>query len=1138
MKYIFSALLSCLPFFVFAQIPDSAAVARQVDSLVDLNAKLIAQQKFDAAIQVIEAAEKIATGAFGQNSTEYGNCLNGHGVLLYAKGLYAEAEPFLVESKVIQEKVMGKDNRVYASRLKNLAVLYKAMGRYESAELMYLEAKTIQEKVVGKTNPEYANILNNLGNLYLAMGRLTLVRPLLLEAKDIREKVLGKEHPDYASSVGNLANLEKTEGHYDDAERLYLEAKDLQEKAVGKKHPAYARSLNNLAALYLAIGHYEPTEPLLLEAKAIRETVLGKEHPDYSRNLGSLAWLYTEMGRYEVAETFYLETKSIQEKALTKEHPSYAATVHNLAVLYNLMGRFEDAEKGYLEAKSIQEKTLGKENYDYARSLNNLAFLYYKMGRYNLSEQLYLEAKPITEKTLGKEHPDYAQILSDIASLYLAEDKYEAAEQFYLQATAILEKNRGKEQLQFAKILSNLGILYVYMRRYPEADTIFTQTQNIIAKLIGKEHPDYAPILNNRAVLYATMEDYEKAVPLYLESMAVWTKTLGQDHPQYIKSLNSLALSYEGGGDYETAAPLILEASRLQQVKITTAAKYLSESELSLYGATFSKNFDHFFSFAQIVNSANPLILRASYNNALFYKDFLLDAVSKRNNLTQSDTTAARLSILQKSYLRCLSREYAKPIVQRNTTQIANWEEKANSVEKDLIRSVAGYSDLVKQVSWQEVQQKLITRSAAIEFISYRYYTPKLTDSVMYAALVLFPKDTTPHFIPLFEERQLQALLNRPGLSEKLVLKDLYGNSPELRRLIWDPLKPLLRDVKTIYYSPSGLLHRINPGALLDESGQTLSEGRQWVRVGCTRELVTSRLADHSFALTPEKNNNSTLTAMVYGGITYDMDSLTFSRAYPIGTIDSTEMPLRKDGAFSYIISEQPDASDTRGNPDGTWSTLAATSKEADEVSAMLAGAGFSAQKRQGFYASEEQFKQVGVNAPSPRVLHLATHGFSYPDPKKTPPKGFADSEPTYKMLDDPMLRSGLVLAGANYYWKNKRPLTNREDGVLVAYEVRDLNLRNTELAVLSACQTGFGDVVGSEGVYGLQRAFRIAGAKFLIVSLWQVPDEQTQELMRLFYQNWLDKNESLRDAFNHAQQALREKESSPFMWAGFVLIE
>ncbi|MDO8368835.1 MAG: CHAT domain-containing protein [Saprospiraceae bacterium] len=508
--------------------------------------------------------------------------------------------------------------------------------------------------------------------------------------------------------------------------------------------------------------------------------------------------------------------------------------------------------------------------------------------------------------------------------------------------------------------------------------------------------------------------------------------------------------------------------------------------------------------------------------------------------MTQSDSSILHIARQQKSYLRHLSNEFSKPSAERDSTLIAFWEDKANIVEKDLVRSVSGYGDLVRQVSWQEVQQKLSTGSAAIEFVSYQYYTPKPTDSTIYAALVLLPSDTSPHFIPLFEERQLQALLNRPGLSEKLVLKDLYGNSSELRRLLWDPLEPLLRDVKTIYYSPSGLLHRLNPAALLDASNQTLSVRRQWVRVGSTRELVTGRLADRSFASSPEGNSDNTLTAMVYGGITYDMDSLAFSSANPPVLLDSTENPLRKDGAFSYIITEQPSgkASDTRGNPDGTWGALTATEQEADQVSNMLVDAGFRTFKQKGFSASEDQFKQIGANAPSPRILHLATHGFAYSDPKKDPPKGFGDSEPTYKLLDDPMLRSGLVLAGANYYWKNKRPLANREDGVLVAYEVRDLNLRNTELAVLSACQTGLGDIVGSEGVYGLQRAFRIAGVKFLIVSLWEVPDEQTQELMRLFYQNWLEKKESLRDAFNNAQQRLQEKEPNPYMWAGFVLIE
>jgi len=413
----------------------------------------------------------------------------------------------------------------------------------------------------------------------------------------------------------------------------------------------------------------------------------------------------------------------------------------------------------------------------------------------------------------------------------------------------------------------------------------------------------------------------------------------------------------------------------------------------------------------------------------------------------------------------------------------------------------------------------------------------------MYAALVLLPTDTTPHFIPLFEERQLQALFTTPGLDEELIVKDLYANRPAFRQLFWQPLEPLLRNVKTVYYAPAGLLHRINPAALLDDNKQRISAGRQWVRLGSTRELVTGHLADRSFARTPAPQPSGAatpLTALVYGGIIYDMDSLAFAKANPIAAVDTTSSLQGKDGNFRYTITGQPPivSKGLRGGGEDGWAYLDSSGVEASAVNALLRRAGFRTELQKGLLASEERFKKVGVGDLSPRVLHLATHGFAYPDPKKEPSKGFGDTEPTYKLLDDPMLRSGLVLAGANFYWKTKRPLANREDGILVAYEVRDLNLRNTELAVLSACQTGLGDVVGSEGVYGLQRAFRIAGAKFLIVSLWKVPDAQTQELMGLFYKNWLEKKESLRDAFNHAQQSLQDKGYNPYMWAGFVLIE
>lgn len=187
------------------------------------------------------------------------------------------------------------------------------------------------------------------------------------------------------------------------------------------------------------------------------------------------------------------------------------------------------------------------------------------------------------------------------------------------------------------------------------------------------------------------------------------------------------------------------------------------------------------------------------------------------------------------------------------------------------------------------------------------------------------------------------------------------------------------------------------------------------------------------------------------------------------------------------------------------------------------------------YAATEEAFKQMGKNAPSPRIIHVATHGFFFPDPK-TEKQG--NQEPVFKTSDNPMIRSGLILAGANHAWKTGLPLANLEDGILTAYEISQLDLRHTDLVVLSACETGLGQIAGNEGVYGLQRAFKIAGARHLVMSLWQVPDYQTQELMTIFYQKMLLENMPVQVALQAAQEEMRQRNYEPYYWAGFVLIE
>ena len=206
-----------------------------------------------------------------------------------------------------------------------------------------------------------------------------------------------------------------------------------------------------------------------------------------------------------------------------------------------------------------------------------------------------------------------------------------------------------------------------------------------------------------------------------------------------------------------------------------------------------------------------------------------------------------------------------------------------------------------------------------------------------------------------------------------------------------------------------------------------------------------------------------------------------------------------------------------------------------------MQSAGVPVTVKKGYAATEESFKNIGANnSPSPGILHIATHGYFFPDPKVQAKSNglIGQNESVFKLSDHPMLRSGLIMAGGNASWQGKQTLEGREDGILTAYEISQMNLSNTELVVLSACEPGLGDIQGNEGVYGLQRAFKIAGAKYLIMSLWQVPDKQTSLLMTTFYKKWLEDKMTIPDAFHAAQKELREIGLDPYQWAGFVLVE
>jgi CHAT domain-containing protein len=251
----------------------------------------------------------------------------------------------------------------------------------------------------------------------------------------------------------------------------------------------------------------------------------------------------------------------------------------------------------------------------------------------------------------------------------------------------------------------------------------------------------------------------------------------------------------------------------------------------------------------------------------------------------------------------------------------------------------------------------------------------------------------------------------------------------------------------------------------------------------------------------------------------------------PTFTMDSTAIvKTNKTTTFNTTVYTPPNRN-ARG---GSWNELPGTAAEVKKINDLFIANKSSTKIFIGKNASEENLKALSGN--SPQVLHIATHGFFLPDPeKKKRENDFSQADNTYSLANDPLLRSGLILAGGNYAWNNT-PIDGVEDGILTAYEIAQLDLSNTELVVLSACETALGDVKGSEGVFGLQRAFKMAGVKKMIVSLWQVPDKETAELMTAFYSYWLG-GKSIEDAFATAQADMKKK-YPPFYWAAFVLVE
>lgn len=915
-------------------------------------------------------------------------------------------------------------------------------------------------------------------------GEYAKAIPLAEKVADEVEKLIGKDNIIYQGMLTIQAYGYFKTFQYKKSEKLFKQLCELHQKSADKERDQhYSACLNNLSNLYTEMGRYEDAELLMIQSLDITKKIYGENDSTYTYSLNNLAGLYQSMGQYQKAEPLYIQAKEIRKRIYGINHPGYANSLNNLGTLYLEMGLLNKAEPLFTEAMQIRKKTLGTSSPEYAMSLSNLGALYEEIKQFDKAEAFYQEANSVRKKVLGESHPDYALGINNLASLYANMKQYKKSEENLLQAKDIWKRVFGESSLNYAIVLNNLGALYrKALINYKQAEGYYQQSLNIRKKLLGENHPLVRDVENDLALLYVHMKQYEKAKPLFLTS----SQTM----------MNNLLRSFS----------------------------ILSENEKNSF---INENF--FFSdcnnsFLYLNKSSTPDIFVNDANLQLFFKSLSLADTKKMLDLVRKskDTSVQRIFKDWQANRLLLTKQYALPISSR-MPDLKMLENETENLEKELNRKSTAFRDqqLSLKTNTAEVSAKLENNEAAIEFVRFRLYRDGWTDSLLYAAYILKAKDSVPVFIPLCEEKQLQSLFDSAGRTATAMVNSFYRGlelknknsgllGKELYQLVWAPLLPYLKGRNKISYSPSGKLFNIAFHALPVDSVTLVSDKFELHQYTSIRQIAFRSLNNMS---------QKPISISLFGDPDFSSDKSVISK--------------QRNNTTSTNISATL-LNDIRGAGSNEWPRLYGTAEEVKKIKQLFDQNKTTASLFMQADATEENLKSL--NSKATQIIHIATHGFFLQLPDKNKRQtGFANQN-AYSLADDPLLRSGLILAGGNNAWNGKLPSNGTEDGILTAYEISQIDLSKTELVVLSACETALGDVKGSEGVFGLQRAFKLAGVDKMIVSLWQVPDKETAELMTSFYGYWLN-GKSIYQAFRQAQADMRLK-YPPFYWAAFVLIE
>jgi tetratricopeptide (TPR) repeat protein len=1016
------------------------------------------EDQFKKALSIIEKN-------FGPNHPNTAISLGNLALYYQNTGNFEKSIPLLENSFKISKLNFGEEAPQTADAMNNLAEGYAMVSLLDKALFLHENALNIREKTLGVNHPYTAISLNNLAVIWQKMGENKRAMPLVEKALKIQTDLLGSDHLQTISTLNNLGFLNDAMGNKQKALEIYEGVLEKRERILGNNHPDTIISINNIAVLYEGLGDYAKSEGLLEKCLETTRSTLGNDHPLTATSINNLAAVHQSKGNFHKAIDLYESALDISQKVLPPLHPDIAKRANNLACSYFAQGDFDKALPRFEAALNLYKQSLGENHQDIALVLNNLSSLSGYFGDYSKAVEYARQALEIREKRLNPDHPDVAQSLNTLAGAYFSAGDYFKALPFFERSLSIREKALGQNHPDTAANFNNMGLIHFRLKNLDLALEYNKKALSSHRNALGDTHPDTAIILNNLALTNMALGNYPAAIEFLNEAIEIKTKALGSDHPEKFASTVNLSEANYLKGDNKEAANNLIVAYQAKANEIQFILSMDEKTRLSWQAKYASLGLA-------------PCVLEPTQLGAILLqqKGIILDSITEDRALARSSGDGTK-SLVDLASVRSQLSKLAFSDKAENRKNVDELLTRASEIERELSKySIAsGRTRQSSQVHLDNVIPAISEGHVFLDFLTFEDIKLPAGEQTCYG-VVLLTHQSAPEFVRIDNSANIDKAIDSMRSSTTTgAAGDLSEALEVLSEKLWEPIaKALPSNTHYLIIAPDGNLNFLSFAALLDSDKKFLVEKYDISYMASARDLVR------------ETKPETVRTLRLFANPTFQHNTVQ---------VEDMQFAMRSSEVDIFGQLQLP--------------PLPGTEKESAEIQKIASAAGWNLQTFTCEQADEQTLRQTK----KPGILHLATHGFYLNSFTPTPldsrgmaVAGIEKPIPNSKGVD-PMRASGIALAGAQSTlksWSERKAPDPETDGVLTAEEVAALDLDGTWLVTLSACETGVGEARSGEGVLGLRRAFMMAGAENLLITLWPVSDQTTAEIMADFYREAL----------------------------------